>query len=153
MTFIEYLYVAATSLKDMLRYLRKDFNKSAKLHIIFIGEPGVDAGSPCSDVMSNNSLFEGSDDHHIPLHNVMELKNNTYHYVGEIMALSVVHGGPGPNCLSPAVVDNLCYGLQKIRGTVDDIPNESIRRAVKKVLILLIGLNNNKTFNYDNYNY
>ena len=130
-----------------MRYLRKGFNKSAKLHVIFIGEPGVDAGGPCreffrllmTDVMCNNSLFEGSDDHRIPLHNVMELKNNTYHYVGEIMALSIAHGGPGPNCLSSAVVDYLCYGLQKIHGTVDDIPNESIRRAVKKVPILFFG--------------
>ena len=78
--------------EDTLRYLRKGFNKSAKLHVIFIGEPGVDTGGPCreffrllmTDVMCNNSLFEGSDDHRIPLHNAMELKNNTYHYVGKL---------------------------------------------------------------------
>lgn len=89
---------------DALTAMRKGFDKSLNLRITFIGEPAVDAGWPLreffrlvmKDAVSNNSLFQGPEDSRSPAHNVIELKKGTYKFLGEIFALSIVHGGPGP---------------------------------------------------------
>ena len=95
---------------------RKGFDKSS---ITFIGEPSVDAGGPYQEffrllmheIMSNNSLFEGSVISRVPFLNVLELQKGTYRHIGEIIALSVMHGGPGPHCFSQAVTDYFSFGV------------------------------------------
>ena len=47
-----------------------------------------------SSIARNNSLFTGDETHCVPAHNVMEVEKNTYYYVGVMLAISIVHGGP-----------------------------------------------------------
>ena len=72
-------------------------------------------------IVSNISLFLGPEYSHSPSHNITELKKGTFRHVGKMLALSIVHGGPGPQCLSHPLVDYLTYGIYKVHGTVDDI--------------------------------
>ena len=102
---------------DAILALRKGFDKSSSIRITFIGEPAVDAGGPLReffrlvmrDVINNNSLFQGSDDSRSPAHNTMELRKGTFKIVGELFALSIVHGGPGPQCLSHVIVARMRF--------------------------------------------
>lgn len=47
-----------------------------------------------------------------------------------------MHGGPGPHCFSQAVIDYFSFGLQKVRGALDDIPDQRIREKVEKVSLI-----------------
>ena len=126
---------------DAFTALQKGFDNTSNLRIIFLGEPGIDAGGPCreffqlvvKEVVSNNSLFLGPEYSHSPSHNITELKKGTFRLVGEMLALSIIHRGPGPQCLSRPVVDYLTYGIHKVHGTVDDIQDPEMREKVRKV--------------------
>ena len=58
--------------------------------------------------MRNN---KGPENCRIPVHN---MEKRTFKYIGQMMAVSAVQGGPGPQCLSPAVVYYLSYGIDKM---------------------------------------
>ena len=53
--------------------------------------------------------------------------------IGQMIAVSIVHGGPGPQCLSHAVADYLCYGMWRVRATVADVPDSTIREKLRLV--------------------
>lgn len=114
------------------------------MRITFIGEAGIDAGGPCqeffrlviNEMMMNNSFFQGPDHARMPLHNITELKKSSFKVIGEIIALSIVHGGPGPQCLSHACVDYLSFGLNKVHPSLDDVHQFSIKEKINKVLEL-----------------
>ncbi len=126
---------------DAMTILQKGFDKASCIRITFLVEPGVDAGGPSReffrllvwDIVCNNSLFQGEEANRSPIHNIMELRKGTFKLIGEAFALSIIHGGPGPQCLSHPVVDYLSYGLHKINGTIEDIPDSNIRQKVKQV--------------------
>ncbi len=100
-------------LSDTLHQLRCGLDVSKHLKVTFVGEPAVDSGGPMreylhllmSSIALNNCFFCGEDSRRIPAHNVMELEKRTFFYIGSIFALSLIHGGPGPNFLAPPVAD------------------------------------------------
>ena len=126
---------------DALATFKRGFPFTSHIRITFVGEPAVDAGGPCreflcilmQECMRNNNLFEGPDNCRIPVHNMAELEKRTFKYIGQMIAVSVVQGGPGPQCLSPAVVDYLSYGIEKILATSEDVPDTEIKYKLKMV--------------------
>ena len=56
-----------------------------------------------------------------------------YKIVGKIIALSVVHGGPGPTFLADSIIYYIFKDGNPIVTKVEDIPDESIRAKLKKV--------------------
>lgn len=54
-------------------------------------------------------------------------------YIGKIIALSILHGGPGPVFFSPVIVDYLFGGMLAVKPSIDDIPDESLQSKIKKV--------------------
>ena len=52
-------------------------------------------------------LFEGEDDSKVAAHNMAALEAQVFRHIGQMIAVSIMHGGPGPQCLSHAVVDYL----------------------------------------------
>ena len=54
-----------------------------------------------------------------------------------MIALSIMHGGPGPQCLSHAVVDYIFHGMCKVKASVDDVPDIVVQRKLKQVCKLL----------------
>ena len=61
-------------------------------------------------------------------------QNELYLYIGKIIALSIVHGGPGPVFFSPVIVDYLFGGMSALSASINDIPDESLQIKVRKVL-------------------
>jgi hypothetical protein len=84
--------------------LRYGIDISKHLRVTFIGEPAIDDGGPMREYMrlllgsiiSNNSLFCGHVNSRSLRHNVIELNKKTYFYVGQILSITLVHGGPAP---------------------------------------------------------
>ena len=145
---------------DALSAFKRDFDATKPIRITFIGEAAIDAGGPCreffwlllQEVATNNSLFEGPGDSRVPAHNMLALKQHHFKYVGQIMAVSIVHGGPGPHCLSHAVVDYLTNGMSNVNAGVSDIPDFEIREKLNLVNYMcyrmdnMHHMNNNFTF-------
>ena len=99
---------------------------------MFIGEPAVDDGGPLREFLyrlmlalsQNEMLFCGPTTSRTPRHNLVELERS---YVGVIIALSLIHGGPGPQFFSPAVADYIVYGVQSVKAKVVDVPDIEVR--------------------------
>ena len=51
-----------------------------------------------------------------------------------MIAMSVIHGGPGPTFFTPAVIDYLIEGkISSIKPDLCDIPDLEIQTKIKKV--------------------
>ena len=55
--------------------------------------------------------------------------------VGKIIALSVLHGGPGPIFFASVVVDYLFGGMAAVHPTVDEVPDDIVRSKIRKVVV------------------
>ena len=69
----------------------------------------------------------------MPAHNMLALEQHVFKYVGQFIAISIVHCGPGPHCLAHAVVDYLTYGICNVSAGVSDIPDFEIREKLALV--------------------
>ena len=54
------------------------------------------------------------------------------------MAMSIVNGGPGPQCFSNAVADYVCYGMSKVRATIADVPDSNVQQQLRLVCEFII---------------
>ena len=57
------------------------------------------------EIATNNSLFCGEENQRIPLHNMSALERQVYQHVGEMIALSLVCGGPAPTFFASCAID------------------------------------------------
>ena len=92
--------------------LQNDLDLCKHLRVTFIGEPAIDGGPMCEylrlllgAVISNNSLFCGDTKSRYSQHNVMELNKRTYFHIGQIISMSLVHGGPEPSFFAEPIAD------------------------------------------------
>ena len=129
--------------KDTVYELRKGLDVNSKrLRVVFLGESAVDAGGPMREYLhllvaafaQNNSLFGGPLSSRSLKHSVLELERQTFFYIGRIIALSLVYGGPAPSFFTPAVADYIVYGVLKVKATVDDVPDEEIKQKLVMVI-------------------
>ena len=58
---------------------------------------------------------------------------NLYSYIGQMIAVSIVNGGPGPHCFSKAVANYICYGVSNMRATIPDVPDGIIQEKLRQV--------------------
>ena len=88
---------------DALRAVRRNFDESKHIRITFLGESAIDGGGPrreffmllMNSIKENNSLLEGPSNSRVVRHNTAALQDELYLSMGKMIALSVVHGGPG----------------------------------------------------------
>ena len=93
--------------EDALRRFKSGLNVKKYIKVTFVGEPAVDYGGPLreffhiliSEISQNNYLFCGDATSRVPMHNMTELTKRTYYFVGVMVAMSLVHGGPAPKAL------------------------------------------------------
>lgn len=50
-----------------------------------------------------------------------------------MIALSILHGGPGPAFLAPSVIDYLFGGLSMVTPLIEDIPDTATQDKIKQV--------------------
>lgn len=63
------------------------------------------------------------------------MKDNRYYYAGQIMAMSIGHGGQSPCFLSDILYDCLQKGPDKVVVYQEDIPDEDTKSKVMSVSI------------------
>ena len=55
------------------------------------------------------------------------------YYIGQIMSMSLVHGGLTPSLFAEPVVDYIIHGIDKARVRISDLQDGEIKRRVQKV--------------------
>ena len=134
--------------EDTLHRLRNGIDISKHLRVTFIGESAIDDGGPMREYMrlllgsiiSNNSLFCGDVNSRFLRHNVIELNKKTYFYVGQILSITLVHGGPAPSFFVEPIADYILYGLEKVKVSIADVQDKVIKRKLQKVSGLIAEL-------------
>ena len=109
------------------------FDFSTYIRVSLVGEPAIDEGAPLREflhllmgsIATNNALFSGSEECRMLAANLAELGKNTYKHVGEMIAVSLIHGGPAPAFFVPAVADYILHGIK--------VPDLEVRDKLKKV--------------------
>ena len=75
-------------------------------------------------------LFDGNG---MPVESTVALTQDLFKYAGELMAMSIIQGGPAPNYLSPVVFDVIFKGLCSANLSLDMIDNTQFNEIASKV--------------------
>ena len=112
---------------------RKSFSPANKISVKFtddvgIAEGAVDSGGPMRefftliiDWMVNSQLFCGNERQKYLSINANYLSNDYYFHAGQLIAISIVHGGPGPRCFSRSFYHALTNGVLSTSVDVEDV--------------------------------
>lgn len=77
------------------------------------------------------------DENGMPVESTVALTSDHFKYAGELMAMSIVQGGPAPNVLSPCFYDVVSKGLAYLKLTADMIGNLEMKDIACKVKIVV----------------
>ncbi|XP_059214157.1 G2/M phase-specific E3 ubiquitin-protein ligase-like [Centropristis striata] len=103
-------------------------------------EEALDTGGPTRefltlliDTMKTRRIFEGKDNAKYLSFDSKALEDDEYFHVGRMIAVSMVHGGPGPRCLSPNFFLYLVGKVKAIEATIEDIHDDEVRKALLEI--------------------
>lgn len=60
---------------------------------------------------------------------MLAAEGDEYFHVGRMVAVSIVHGGPGPRCFSPSFYQYLVGKVKTIEAPIEDIPDTEVRNV------------------------
>ncbi len=78
-------------------------------------------------------IFCGPQDCRVPSHNIPEVLKNTFYHVGQMIAVSLVHGGPSPSFFSDTVADYIANGMTGLKPSVSSVPDPEMQSKIAKV--------------------
>jgi hypothetical protein len=73
-----------------------------------------------------------------PVHSTFALASGDFRYAGELMASSIVQGGPAPNFFARWVYLYITGGLDKVEPCVDHIKDKNLKDIVEKVCTIYV---------------
>ncbi|WAR07436.1 hypothetical protein MAR_017394, partial [Mya arenaria] len=111
---------STTAIEQLEETELEDWNKTLRVH--FIGEEGVDAGSP---------VFEGNTFSFKP--NLLDKKE--YCLIGKAVATAILNGHPGPRCLNQHITKYILEGVEPDFRVIptDEIQRLDVRAAIKQI--------------------
>ncbi|XP_030580358.1 uncharacterized protein LOC115776738 isoform X2 [Archocentrus centrarchus] len=102
-------------------------------------EEGIDTGGPRREFLTllmkhlkDRPIFDGPEGHRFLVYNANAVREDEYFLAGKMIAVSVVHGGPGPHFLSEDLVQYLA-GQPSFKPTVNLITDEEIGKALREI--------------------
>lgn len=151
------------------KYKRADMNLKARIEVEFDGEAGVDAGSLTreyfnilmgllrrGDKSNMPSLFEGQEDHIVPVHSVDALSSGCFYIAGQMIAHSLLNGGVGFVGMSRAVAVYIAANGNdaeeaSVLLSTDDVPDLDTRNVLIQASRTYINLENLNTNQKNNH--
>ncbi|XP_033099825.1 G2/M phase-specific E3 ubiquitin-protein ligase-like [Anneissia japonica] len=127
---------------------RKSFAPSKRLSLLFtdsIGqaEGAIDQGGPrrefftlIMEEIKQSSLFDGPMDKRVLSFNGAAMAEDRYFHAGQLIAMSLVHGGPSPTFFSNVLYESIAYGISKTTPGIVDVADSDIRTMLQKVRII-----------------
>lgn len=102
-------------------------------------EDGLDTGGPKREFLSllmktlcKRPIFDGPEESRYLVYNSAALREDEYVLAGKSIALSTVHGGPGPRFLSKNLVDYIS-GQARFSASIEDVTEEVIRIILREI--------------------
>ncbi|XP_056091518.1 G2/M phase-specific E3 ubiquitin-protein ligase-like [Rhinichthys klamathensis goyatoka] len=123
---------------------RASYNPSHDMLVKFTDDEGttedaVDTGGPkrefltlLMDCLRTRRIFDGPANRRFLTFNSAAAREDEYFLAGQMIAVSIVHGGPGPRFLSDMLYNHLT-GRTDINGTVEDITDETMKAALLEI--------------------
>ena len=106
-----------------------------------ISEGAVDLGGPMRefftlilDHLHSSQLFCGLENHRLLSYQSKCIQDDEYFIAGTIMAMSIVHGGPAPQFLSPLMFDALVNDMSKVVVSVQDVYDAELQSSLLALL-------------------
>jgi hypothetical protein len=100
-----------------------------------VAEGAVDSGGPMREFftlimewMVSSQLFCGTEREKYLSSISKYLTDDYYFFAGELIAMSIVHGGPGPRCFGEHLYDALTKGVLKASVNVDDVYDFELKK-------------------------
>ena len=78
-------------------------------------------------------LFCGSDHAKFISYHASSVEQNEYYYAGLIIAMSLVNGGPGPQCLASNMCHVLVHGQEGVIVDLDDVYDKELQDCLKSL--------------------
>ena len=125
---------------------RKSFSPQNKVSVKFcddIGRPegAVDQGGPKREFFTlvlewiiNSQIFCGTEKDKFISCNATCHVNDHYFYTGQIIAMSLVHGGPAIRCFSPGLYHSLVYGVRSASIDISDVYDPELRNDLLELI-------------------
>ncbi|XP_051990890.1 G2/M phase-specific E3 ubiquitin-protein ligase [Xyrauchen texanus] len=125
-------------------FRRASYNPSHDMLVKFTDDEGttedaVDTGGPkrefltlLMDCLRTQRIFDGPANRRFLTFNSAAAREDEYFLAGQMIAVSIVHGGPGPRFLSDMLYNHLT-GRTDINGTVEDITDETMKAALLEI--------------------
>ena len=127
---------------------RKSFSPENKLSVKFTDDIGqsegaVDMGGKAREFFTiitewllGSQLFFGEETSKFLSLNATSLEEREYFMAGQIFAMSVVHGGPGINCLSDTCYDGIVNdsGTINLTAKLEEVADLELRSSLSKLL-------------------
>lgn len=126
-------------------FSRITYNPSYTISVKFSDDTGkheeaVDLGGPrreflrlLMETLKESSMFEGRDESQNLAFDSSALRENRYFIAGRAIAVSLVHGGPGPGFLSRTLFSCLVNGPESAKPTLSDLSDSDLYEKVKKI--------------------
>ncbi|XP_037309090.2 G2/M phase-specific E3 ubiquitin-protein ligase-like isoform X2 [Pungitius pungitius] len=102
-------------------------------------EEGIDTGGPKREFLSllmkslnKRPIFDGPAESRYLVYNSTAIREDEYSLAGKMIAVSIVHGGPGPNFLSKDLVSHIS-GQSSFNACIEDITDEEIGKVLQKI--------------------
>ncbi|XP_049325030.1 G2/M phase-specific E3 ubiquitin-protein ligase-like [Astyanax mexicanus] len=126
-------------------FKRSAYNPSYDMLVKFSDDVGqtedsIDTGGPkrefltlLLDAIRTRRVFEGRSSAKYLAFNSQAADEDEYFHVGRMIAVSIVHGGPGPRCLSPNLFEYLIGKVKSIEAPIEDIPDEEVKNSLFEV--------------------
>ncbi|CAM4619131.1 unnamed protein product [Leuciscus chuanchicus] len=126
-------------------FKRFSFDPTCSLLVKFTDDIGqteeaVDTGGPTRefltllmDAIKTSRFFEGKDDGKYLSFDSKAAEGDEYFHVGRMVAVSIVHGGPGPRCFSPSFYQYLVGKVKTIEAPIEDIPDTEVRNVLLEI--------------------
>ena len=62
------------------------------------------------------------------------LADDSFFYAGQLIAKSIVHGGPGPRCFALLFYDALTRGIKKTSVNLEDVYDFDLRSSLQELM-------------------
>ena len=125
---------------------RKSFSPGNKVSVKFtddsgVSEGAVDLGGPMREFFTlilqhihSSQFFCGLENYKFLSFQSKCLEDDDYFLAGTVIAMSIVHGGPAPQFLSPLMFDALVYDLSKVVVPVQEVYDAELQSSLQALL-------------------
>ena len=123
--------------EDTMIKLQRDENAIKNpIKVQFIGEPAVDQGGPSREYFGliNEAAERKLITQSAFRHNISALKGREYYAFGQLTAIGLLQGSPGPRCFTKSVFDYICSGsIDHLTPSIEEIPVHEVKNSLMEL--------------------